>query len=326
MPRSSLPLMPVMLLVAGCAGESPVEESAATTVDKAHLQEVEQWRQERRTSLEQPDGWFSLVGLFWLEQPESTCGSDPSSAVRLPDSAPARAGVFRMSDGGVEFEANPDAGVLVDGQVTTRGVAPEGRKRNNGPEGDKRNMLATDVEGEPTVIEVGSIKLYLIDRGGRIGVRVKDSQSPALLAFDGLENFAVDPQWRTEARFVPYDPPRQIAVPTVLGTIAEQPSPGAVEFELAAASHRLDVLSGGDEEYFIVFGDASNGKQTYGGGRFLSAVAADEAGRVVLDFNQAYNPPCAFTPYATCPLPPRQNRLALAVHAGEKNYAGGIEH
>ncbi len=305
-PNPSL-LLPI-LLVAGCTGEPPAEPPAVAVADDAHFQAVEQWRKERHASLEQPGGWFSLVGLFWLEEAASTCGSDPSSTVRLPDSAPAHVGVFRMSDGGVAFEADPDAGVTVDGQPAAR------------------VSLATDVEGEPTVVEVGSVKLFLIDRGGRIGVRVKDSQSPALLAFAGLENFPLDSQWRIEARFAPYDPPRQIAVPTVLGTIAEQPSPGAVEFELAAASHRLDVLPGGDEEYFIVFGDASNGKETYGGGRFLHAAAADEAGRVVLDFNKAYNPPCAFTPYATCPLPPRQNRLALAVHAGEKTYAGGVEH
>ncbi len=309
MPRPSLYLTLLILLTGGC-GNPTAEETAAIVADDTHVKEVEQWRLERRESLEQPDGWFSLVGLFWLEDGENTCGSDPSSTVRLPDSVPARIGVFRKSETGVEFETSPDAGVTVDGQETTR------------------STLATDAEGEPTVVEVGSVKLYLIDRDGRVGVRVKDSQSPALLAFAGLDNFAVDSRWRTEARFVPYDPPRQIAVPTVLGTIAEQPSPGAVEFELAEAtqSHRLDVLPGGDDQYFIVFGDASNGKETYGGGRFLYATAADEAGRVVLDFNQAYNPPCAFTPYATCPLPPRQNRLAVAVQAGEKNYANGVQH
>ncbi len=278
------------------------------TADDAHIQEIEQWRQERQARLEKPDGWFSLVGLFWLEDGDSTCGSDPSSTVRLPDTAPARIGVFKKSVDGVEFEAEAGVGIRIGGEKKARAG------------------LAVDTTGEPTLVEVGSLQLYLIDRDGRIGVRVKDSQSPALLAFDGLENFAVDPRWQIEARFVPYDPPKQIAVPTALGTISQQPSPGAVEFRMAARDHRLDVLDGGDDQVFIVFSDASNGKETYGGGRFLYAATADAAGRLVLDFNKAYNPPCVFTPYATCPLPPRQNRLSLAVRAGEKKYDGGVEH
>ncbi len=312
----SLPTMLSFLLsigLLGCASEkeeSPAVAAAdAAVAGEAHVKEVEQWRRERHESLEKPDGWFSLVGLFWLEEGESTCGSDPASDVRLPESAPATVGVFRMAGGVVELEVSPGAQVLIGGEEVAR------------------VRLLTDVEseGEPTVVEIGSIQLYLIDRAGRIGVRVKDSQSPALLAFEGIESFEIDPRWRTAARFVPYDPPKPVAVPTVLGTTNEQPSPGAVEFEMAGATHRLDVLPGGDE-YFIVFGDASNGKQTYGGGRFLSSATADETGAVVLDFNQAYNPPCAFTPYATCPLPPRQNRLEVAVTAGEKKYAGGVEH
>ncbi len=316
MRRPSLcPLLLILLFagLSGCAPEEPPPPSQDPPSpdppsDEAHLKEIEQWRRERHESLAEPDGWFSLVGLFWLEEGESTCGSDPSSDVRLPDSAPARVGVLRLSEGGVELEASPEAGVTVDGQAVARAA------------------LATDASGEPTVVEVGSIRFYLIDRGGRIGVRVKDSQSPALLAFEGIESYDVDARWRIEARFVPYDPPKPIAVPSVLGTVDEQPSPGAVEFSMEGQTHRLDVLPGGDGEYFIVFGDATNGKETYGGGRFLYAAEAGETGTVVLDFNQAYNPPCAFTPYATCPLPPRQNRLEMAVPAGEKKYAGGVEH
>ncbi|MCP3957672.1 MAG: DUF1684 domain-containing protein [bacterium] len=278
------------------------------TADGDHTREIEQWRKDRQARLSEPDGWFSLVGLTWLEEGDNSCGSDLGSDVRLPESAPATVGVLRKIEGGVEIEAKPGAGVSIDGKK------------------ERRAVLRTDSDGDPSIVELGSIQFYLIERGGRIGVRIKDSESPALLAFRGLDTFPVEPQWRTEARFVPYDPPKPIAVPTVLGTINEQPSPGAVEFRMAARTRRLDVLPGGDGEYFIVFGDATNGKQTYGGGRFLYAAAADDQGRVVLDFNKAYNPPCAFTPYATCPLPPRQNRLALAVRAGEKKYAGGVDH
>lgn len=293
------------LMIIGICATLTAEEPAA---QDGHVLEIEQWRQERRASLEKPDGWFSLVGLVWLEEGESTCGSDPSSTVRLPDSAPARIGAFHKSAEGVDFEA-------AQGTAVTIGDQKAGRA-----------SLAVDTTGDPTLIEIGSVQLYLIERDQRIGVRIKDSQSSALLAFEGLENFTVDPRWRIEARFVPYDPPKQIAVPTVLGTIAEQPSPGAVEFRMAARDHRLDVLDGGDGQVFIVFGDASNGRETYGGGRFLYAAEADDSGRIVLDFNKAYNPPCAFSPFATCPLPPRQNRLALAVRAGEMNYSGEVDH
>ncbi len=310
-------LLPVLslLLVAGCAGdppagETPAEESMPVPTGDAYVASIEQWRQDRHERLSQPDGWFSLVGLFWLEDGENVCGSDPSAAVRLPEGAAARIGVFRKSQSGVEFEADPDAsGVTADGQDVTAPVS-----------------LVTDAEGEPTVIEAGTVSMYLIDRGGRIGVRMKDSQSPALLAFEGIESYPVDPSWRLQARFVAYDPPKPIKVPNVLGTVSEEPSPGALEFSAGGSDHRLDVLSGGDDEYFIVFGDASNRNETYGGGRFLYAPVADASGRAVIDFNLAYNPPCAFTPYATCPLPPRQNRLEVAVHAGEKKYAGGVEH
>ncbi len=306
---SNLNLTLFVCLSVGLAGAALAEgQMGQVTTDDAHVSEVEEWRKERHESLEKPDGWFSLVGLFWLEEGESSCGSDPASDVRLPDSAPARLGTFRLSADGVELEASPEAGVLINGKKTARAA------------------LRTDAGGEPTKVEVGSITLHLIDRDGRIGVRVKDSQSPALLAFEGLESFSTDSRWRAEGRFVPYDPPKSIAVPTVLGTVNERRSLGAVELRIAARTHRLDVLPGGDGQYFIVFGDVTNGKETYGGGRFLYAAEADEEGKVVLDFNQAYNPPCAFTPYATCPLPPRQNRLELAVRAGEKKYAGGVEH
>ena len=308
MRRSSLYLTCFVVLLIGVTGGVLAGELPAA--DEAHVQEVEQWRKERHERLERPDGWFSLVGLYWLEEGENTCGSDPSSDVRLPESAPGRLGVLLKSDDAVELETSPVAGALIGGEKVARA------------------KLLTDVEseGEPTLVEIGSITFHLIDRGGRIGVRVKDSRSPALMTFEGLESYPIDSRWRVEARFVPSDPPKPIKVPTVLGTIDDHPSPGAVELRMAARTHRLDVLPGSDGQYFIVFGDATNGKETYGGGRFLYADEADTEGKVVLDFNLAYNPPCVFSPYATCPLPPRQNRLELAVRAGEKKYAGGAEH
>ncbi len=300
-------LMLFTVLLAGATAGSANDSSSA---EGNHQREVEEWRQERHDSLKKPDGWLSLVGLAWLQDGDNTCGSESASDVRLPESAPARLGVLSLSpEGEVELTAEPGVELKVGDEVLSSAIT-----------------LETDADGAPTLVEHGSLQFHLIDRAGRIGVRVKDRQSPALLDFEGIESYAVDSRWRIEARFVPYEPPKPIAVPTVLGTMTEQPSPGAVEMRVAGRVHRLDVLPGGEGEYFVVFGDATNARETYGGGRFLYAAEADSEGRVVLDFNRAYNPPCAFTPYATCPLPPRQNRLELAVRAGEKKYSGGVEH
>ena len=167
----------------------------------------------------------------------------------------------------------------------------------------------------------GSLLFYLIRRGDKIGVRVKDSQSEARRNFRGLDYFPIDPGWRIEARFEPYDPPRSISVPNVLGQDNDEKSPGAIVFEHGGKTYRLDpVLEPGETDYFVIFGDRTNGKTTYGAGRFLY-VAPPVGGKTVIDFNKAYNPPCVFTDFATCPLPPPQNKLPIPVEAGEEEYA-----
>jgi uncharacterized protein (DUF1684 family) len=161
----------------------------------------------------------------------------------------------------------------------------------------------------------------VIKRGDRLGVRVKDKQSPALAGFHGLDNYPVEPSWRVEARFEPYSPPKEVPIPNVLGQVTPSPSPGAVVFDWQGKTYRLDALGSVEEGLSLIFADQTNGKETYGAGRFLET-GPPKDGKVVVDFNRAYNPPCAFTAFATCPLPPAQNRLALRVEAGEKKYAG----
>ena len=275
--------------------------------DEGHEADVREWRSDRVERLTKNDGWLTLTGLYWLEEGESTCGSDPESDVVLPAPAPAMAGTVTLADGGAVFEAAPDVEVLIDGEAR------------------RRVELNSDTEGAATLVELGVPKaprviFHLIDRGGRIGVRVKDREHPALTGFEGIDYYPIDGRWRIEADFEPYDPPRTVPVPTVLGTVNEVPSPGAVVFRMAARELRIDALPADEGRLWLIFGDASNGKETYGGGRFLYADGPDENGRVRVDFNKSYNPPCAFTPYATCPLPPPQNKLKLAVRAGEKNY------
>ncbi len=154
-----------------------------------------------------------------------------------------------------------------------------------------------------------------------MGVRVKDRKSAALAAFHGLDTWPIQPAWRVEARFEPYDPPKTIGIPNVLGQVTDSPAPGAVVFDWQGKSYRLDALGDPKEGLSLIFADQTNGKETYGAGRFLETGPVKD-GKVFVDFNLAYNPPCAFTAFATCPLPPSQNRLALRVEAGEKKYAG----
>lgn len=299
------------LLAGGVSLAAPPEtpKTRKPAVDAAYLQEIEAARKERNEGLKTEDGWFTLVGLFWLEPGENRFGSGVDNRVILPeDRSPAFAGTLIREGDAVKVRVAPGVPVTSGGQPVTEAA------------------LTSDAQGKPTVLQLGSLSFFVIQRGDKVGVRVKDSKSPALAAFHGLEFYPVQPDWKVNARFEPYNPPKPVAVPNVLGQVADIPSPGAVVFEWEGKTYRMDALQGSPEGGLsLIFADATNGKETYGAGRFLDT-APPKDGRVVVDFNTAYNPPCAFTSFATCPLPPAQNRLALAVTAGEKKYAGGPEH
>jgi uncharacterized protein (DUF1684 family) len=281
--------------------------SAAVAPDAAsHRAEIEAWRAKRTASLKKEDGWLTLVGLFWLREGRNSFGADPKTNLIVFPAAPAGKpmGSLDLSRGVVTLRTEPYAGLTAGGSpITTM-------------------TLRSDAEGEPTVLRHGSISFYLIKRGDRLGVRVKDSRNPALLKFHGIDSYPIDLKWRFVARFDAYPGGKTIPVPNVLASVEREKSPGAVVFDLGGKEFRIDaVTESGTEDLFLIFGDRTNGVETYGGGRFLYTAPPDKTGRVVLDFNKAYNPPCVFTPYATCPLPPTQNRLATRVEAGEKTYA-----
>jgi len=279
--------------------------AAAPTPPASYEQEIAAWHKERIAGLKRPDGWFSLVGLFWLKEGENRFGSGADNTVIFPaGTAPALAGTLERHGRAVKVHAAPGVALTQDGKpVTDLDLAPR--------------------EGRPLELALGSLRFFVIYRGDRVGVRVKDTKSPALAAFKDIDTFPVTKARRVEARFEPYQPPRKIAVANILGQVEDQDSPGAVVFERKGATYRLDALDGGPDGLFFVFGDQTNGHETYGAGRFLDTKPPKD-GKVVVDFNQAYNPPCAFTSFATCPLPPKQNKLALKVEAGEKKY--GEEH
>jgi uncharacterized protein (DUF1684 family) len=267
---------------------------------------IEQWQARRAASLTSDTGWLTLAGLFWLKDGKNTFGSGASNALRLENAALApQAGAFVKSGTTVSFVATPRSGITLDGKpVATVALVP-------------------DTKGEPTVLASGSVSFFLIERGGKYGVRVRDKNNVHRTQFSGLQYFPVSSDWAFEARFEPYEPRRHVPITNILGMEENMESPGALVFSKDGREWRVDaVLEEPDAtELFVMFADATSGKETYGAGRFLY-LPLPVNGKVPLDFNKAYSPPCAFNDFATCPLPPPQNRLALRVEAGEKSYAG----
>ena len=277
-------------------------EVAAPLDDAGYVKEIESWRAKREENLRSEEGWLSLVGLSWLKAGSNTVGSAKGSDIPLPASAAGRVGTIEFSNGVTTFRAAPGSTVTHEGRAV------------------QTMDLRADKDGKPDVLALGTIRFYVIARSGRYGVRVKDTASPTRRDFRGLHWYPVRESYRITARFVPYEPVKQIPIANILGQVDPLPSPGAAVFKLDGVWRRLDaVLEEPDaKELFFIFRDRTAGKETYPAGRFLYA-AMPKDGQVVLDFNKAYSPPCAFTPFATCPLPPTQNRLGSPIEAGEKN-------
>jgi uncharacterized protein (DUF1684 family)/enterochelin esterase-like enzyme len=257
------------------------------------------WRQNREADLLAEDGWLTLAGLFWLKEGSNRFGTDPSNEIVLP-SGPPHAGAFEFHNGKATLRVERGATVSA-GAGPASGAA-----------------LRSDQPGPPDIVAVGDLSLYVIRRGARYGVRVKDKNSRLRREFAGLRWFPIQDSYRVTARFVPCEPPRILAVPDITGGVERVPSPGYAVFTLHHQQCRLDAVAEAGGLFFI-FQDLTSGKETYGGGRFLEA-GPPQDGAVVLDFNKAYNPPCAYTPYATCPLPPKQNHLPVRIEAGESKY------
>jgi uncharacterized protein (DUF1684 family) len=268
--------------------------------------EVETWRQQRLAGLKKEDGWLTLVGLYWLKPGANRFGSDPGNPVILPEGkAPAVAGTLTRDGDTVRLSVEPGVPLTANGKPATPGMT-----------------VSADAGGKPAVLELGSLNFFVIKRGDRVGVRIRDKASPVLASFKGIDEYPIQPEWRIVARFEP-SKDKKIPIANIIGQVEDETSPGAVVFDWRGKTYRIDALEGGDDGgLFLIFGDQTNGKETYGAGRFLDTEAPKD-GKVVVDFNTAYNPPCAFTSFATCPLPPAGNKLQLRVEAGEKKFAGG---
>ena len=273
----------------------------AADVDAAYRKDYKKWQAELVDDLKK--NWLTLVGLFWLKDGANRVGGDHKDEVPLPeDEVPAQIGVIDFHGGKAVFTAASGAKVTSDGKpVQTIELKP-------------------DVSGKPTVLQVGEIKMLEIQRGQKYGMRVRDANSKGLKEFKGTTFFPVSGDYIVIATFVPYDKPKKVAIPTVIGEAAEMDSLGYVEFTLNGQKQHLQALSEDPSELFFIIKDQTAGKGTYPAGRFLYT-EPPKNGKVLMDFNRAHNPPCAWTPYATCPLPPKENYMTVKVEAGEK-YSG----
>lgn len=269
--------------------------------------EVESWRARRIADLRARDGWLSLVGLFWLHEGENSVGSDPGADVALPaKDVPSRLGWIDVADGRATAGFPPGSGVTHERREVT--TLP----------------LQDDRQGRPTKLALGTLRFHVINRVGMLALRVRDRASPARGSLTRIPHFPVDPRWRIRARFRPRDPVPQVVLPSIVGPGQEYRIVGELGFELEGKALSLEAYQELDEsELFIVFGDETNGIETYAGGRYLYASRPGLDGIVVLDFNRCYNPPCAFTPYATCVLAQPGNRLPVRIEAGEKRHDPG---
>jgi uncharacterized protein len=259
--------------------------------DPGYFRGIEQYRTQREASLKQDDGWLSVVGLFRLKEGENRVGRGEPNEIALPSAAPEHLGKITFSDGKAVYYA----------------------------EGAPAKELKPNVD----IIRIGRISFFVIRRGVEYFIRVKDNDSQIRRDFTGLKWFPIDPSWNITAKFTPYDQPRTMMFDSQNAVKQPMESPGYATFTRDGKEYRLEPVWEGRELFFI-FRDATSNKSTYGAARFLYAAPAKD-GTVTLDFNKAINPPCAFTPFATCPLPPPQNRLPLAITAGEKKYSDALK-
>jgi len=297
--------MPILFILTACIGTTP----AVTSDPSEYEKQILDWHHERNNRLNQPDGWLTLSGLFWLEPGDNHFGGAEDNQLIFPgENVPPHMGTLYLGGDSVSITVADSVRIYLEDEL----VSDIGLKKDN--------------SGEPDMLTWGSLTWYIIQRGERTGVRLKDSRHSNYVNFKPTELFPINSNWRIPATLEPFDTTTSVDIVNVLGDTSPSTTPGLLHFQINDHTYTLTPLADpGDDSYFIIFGDATNGLITYGAGRFLVIPAADENGRTVIDFNKSYNMPCVFSPYATCPLPPEENLLPIAIEAGEKDYniAGG---
>ena len=297
--KKSFSLLILIILAAFACTQKPAG-------DPNYVKEIKEWDAKRVNRLKADDGWLNLVGRFWLEKGESTFGSAKDNDIIVESSKlPEHIGSFLFNDTTVTFKAKDDVEVLHNGKPI------------------KEIILIDDQKKDITILQIGFVKFNLMIRDTLFGIRFRDLNSDLVKNFKGVERFPIDESWKITAKFEAYNPVKEIDVPNVLGQISKEKCPGAVVFKRDGKMHRIDAVDEGGDRLFLIIADQTSGEETYGGGRFMYVNKPDSTGKILLDFNKAYNPPCVFTKYATCPLPPLQNYLKLRIEAGEKVYEEG---
>ena len=296
-----------------CQQDPPVTQPispARADAEAAWRKQLDQWRAERERELVAPDGWLTLVGLDWLKPGANSFGSAPENQIRVAG-APPHVGLFTVSGTTLQL-------------LAPTGGFPQGLMLDGNPA--REGSLSAD-PAKPSTLTWHTLTMVILPRGGRYALRTKDSNAPTRTAFHGLHWYAPDLHYSVVAQWIPYNPPHQLNIPTRVGTTLNLPAPGVAEFTLNGKTFRLEPVleSSRDTSLFFILRDSTSQSTTYQAARFLRTIFPDhglsQPGTLVLDFNQLYNPPCAYTPYATCPLPPEQNRLSVAIEAGEQRYA-----
>jgi len=288
-----------------CCWLAALSLAGAEVGSSTYRAEIQKWREAYEADLKKDNGWLTLAGLFWLKEGSNTFGTGAENDIVLPPgSAPARAGAFRSHEGKTWLALSSGTAFMVNGKPAAGEIE-----------------LKPDSFGSPDRITTRRLRMIVIQRGSRLGIRLWDNDSAVRHEYPGSKWFPVQEPFRVTAQFTSYAHPKMIPILNVLGDTEPNPSPGYATFELEGKTCRLEPLLEGDDLFFILK-DLTSGKETYAAGRFLYT-GMPKGGKLVLDFNKAENPPCAFTPYATCPLPPKQNHLPVAVTAGERKPANG---
>ena len=310
MRKSVIAALTISLAILGACGKRDTAANADTAAldaaKRAYHKEILDWRAGRLQRLQKPDGWLSLVGMHWLENNATTrVGSGADNGTRL-SVGPARMGLITVTKSGVvHYQPQADSGITIDGVPA-----------------DKPVDLVSDADpkAEPTVVgfNKGDASFIVIKRGDRYALRVRDALAPTRTGFAGIDYFDINPDFRFVTRFAPHPPGNKMQVMNIIGIEEAMDNPGTVTFQKDGKTFTLEAIDEGDHRLFFVFADRTSGHETYAASRFVYADYPGPDGTTVLDFNKAYNPPCAFTPFATCPLPPPQNRLDLAITVGEK--------
>ena len=266
---------------------------------KAYINSVEQWQEDRLEGLKGKEGWLNLAGIYWLKEGNQTFGSDSSNDIVFPARAPAFMGSLTLDNETVHLEVMEEVELFFKGEIV------------------QKLELSPEKSGNPAYLTHGDFAWYIMKRHNSLAIRLRDYKNPAIEALDRVPSYPIDPAYLVEAQLKPYEEVKIITVNTPFQDYTQDyRCPGELHFKLKGEKLKLLPFESGDD-YFIIISDETSAMETYGGGRFLYA-SPDSTGRILLDFNKAYNPPCALTPFAACPMPPRENHLPVKVEAGEK--------